>query len=769
MGKLYTWGQSLSGRLGNGTTTPNVVSPAQIGLDQDWQVVSAIRGHGLAIKAGALYSWGTAANGRLGNGLTTPDVLTPTQVGTSTDWTDCSGGEDCSFAIRDGKLYSWGAASNGRLGNGLTTPDVLTPTQIGTDSNWNKVDASQDGGAQHCLAIKNNGELWSWGTNADGQLGDGTTTARTSPVRVGSDSDWSFIATGKGSSGKTSAAIKTNGKLYAWGAPSNYGLGHSVLTTFLAPQQVGTMTTWTCVALGSSHGAGIADGKLYTWGLNANYATAQGTNVGNTIGPTQVGIDADWAWVTAGTNYVLAIKTNGTLYSFGSDSGGQLGNGASTTDVQIPTQVGTNTDWYRISASRGLVAAAITSNPAPTNTAAPSLSGTFQTGQTVSTSNGTWSNSPTSYSYQWSRSATSSGTYTNISGATSSSYTIVSGDASYFLKCTVTATNTGGSTSASSDASTEVLDAPVNTTAPAITGSAEVGQTLSLSDGTWSGVPSPSYAYIWQKKLGAGLWETISGETSNSLLLDASLAGHLVRGQVTATNSVASVLATSNQTAEVTLEPVNQVLPAISTTDDVLQVGSTLTSTNGTWNAYPAIGSGFTYQWQKSNDGSTGWSNLADETSSSLLVPSSVGGKYVRLQVTASNGVGDPQTVNSAASAFIAEDPVSVIAPIIYGPSEWTPGQTLYVNPGTWTGFPNPDFTIWIQRSADGSTGWTTIHTGGTYEIQEADVDAYLRALVQGSNNAGEATAASAPQLIESPGGAVTAVIGALLNRSIAS
>ena len=137
---------------------------------------------------------------------------------------------------------------------------------------------------------------------------------------------------------------------------------------------------------------------------------------------------------------------------------------------------------------------------APVNNTPPAISDTPQIGLSLSASTGAWANSPTGYAYQWQRSANSS-TWSNVpAGGISSSYTVASGDLSDYLRVVVTATNDGGSASASSSATAQVLPAaPVNTAAPVVSGTAQVGSSLSTTTGTWTNSPT-GYAYQWQDR-----------------------------------------------------------------------------------------------------------------------------------------------------------------------------------------------------------------------------------------------------------------------------
>ncbi len=187
--------------------------------------------------------------------------------------------------------------------------------------------------------------------------------------------------------------------------------------------------------------------------------------------------------------------------------------------------------------------------PPPANTVLPVISGSAQQGQTLTVSNGSWTNSPSSYSYQWQRCTSSC---SPISGATSSSYTAQAADLGDTLKATVTASNNGGSGSATSNPTTAVQPAttppPANTVLPVISGSAQQGQTLTVSNGSWTNSPS-SYSYQWQRCTSS--CSPISGATSSSYTAQAADLGDTLKATVTASNNGGSGSATSNPTTAV--------------------------------------------------------------------------------------------------------------------------------------------------------------------------------------------------------------------------
>ena len=188
---------------------------------------------------------------------------------------------------------------------------------------------------------------------------------------------------------------------------------------------------------------------------------------------------------------------------------------------------------------------------APTNTSVPSISGTAAVANTLTAGNGSWSNSPSSYSYKWEDCNSSGGSCAAISGATSSSYTVAAGDENDTLKVAVTASNSAGSSSASSAATSVVavpVSAPANTSLPTISGTAAVGNSLTASNGSWSGSPT-SYSYKWEDcNSSGGSCSAISGATASSYTVAAGDENDTIEVAVTASNSAGSASASSAAT-----------------------------------------------------------------------------------------------------------------------------------------------------------------------------------------------------------------------------
>lgn len=219
-------------------------------------------------------------------------------------------------------------------------------------------------GSGHAIALKDDGTLWTWGHNASGQLGDGTTVAKTTPIQIGTATDWETVSTEQ----SMNLALKTDGTLWAWG-DNFYGQiagGNNPQTT---PLQIGTAGDWKTISCGNHHMLAIKnDGTLWVWGYNG-YGAALG--LGNYVSvalPTQLGTDTDWYAISTGHYSSYAIKSNGTLWAWGWNNVGQIGNGAMEgitpggPDVKVPTQIGTDTDWKAIDAGGQHVIAQKTDN-----------------------------------------------------------------------------------------------------------------------------------------------------------------------------------------------------------------------------------------------------------------------------------------------------------------------------------------------------------------------------------------------------------------------
>lgn len=296
---------------------------------------------------------------------------------------------------------------------------------------------------------------------------------------------------------------------------------------------------------------------------------------------------------------------------------------------------------YRITATTattGVVAALTLSN-----SVAPSVSGAWTEGATLTASTGTWSTSGT-FSYQW-QSSSDNSTWANIASATSSTYVLTSSEASKYVRVTVQNQTSNGDGIAYSVARNKV-GSPYNTVLPALTGTLRVGSTQTVTNGTWSNTPI-NYGYQWQKSSDGISWINITYETATAYVPTFDVANLKIRVQVSAGNAVETATVTS-ATLESFLPPQVAIIPSVSGTTTV---GQTLTSATGTW---PSTSSGHAFQWQRSSDSGTTWTNISGATASTYVLVAADAGYLIRSQVSLT-------TVAGSSSAYSL--PTAGIAP----------------------------------------------------------------------------------------------------------
>jgi len=317
-GSLCGWGgASNDGSLGDGYQIPKR-PPTLIG--SGFSKVSAGSSHVLALKGNKLYAWGSNQYGQLGNGtrdvnMYMADTTTPVFIGS--DFIDISGGGTFSLALkRGGDLYAWGWNEYGTVGDG-TTVDRLVPTLIGTG--FTAISA----GVFHSLALKGDA-LYAWGRNGFGQLGDGNNTTQKEPKLIGTG----FTAIAAGSD--HSLALRGDA-LYAWGCNDCGELGDETTSNRWTPTLIGT--GYTAISAGRHHSLALKGDVLYAWGHNY-FGQLGDDTYRNSYVPTRIG--SGYSMIEAGEFYSLALKGN-KLYAWGNNEHGQLGD---TNGVRgVPTEV----------------------------------------------------------------------------------------------------------------------------------------------------------------------------------------------------------------------------------------------------------------------------------------------------------------------------------------------------------------------------------------------------------------------------------------------
>ncbi len=341
-----SWGSESYGQLGDGTTTdrsaPGLVAlPAGVTATQ----VAAGCGHGLALTAGGqVYTWGDNDFGQLGDGTTTGrGTPGPVDLPSGATVTQVAAGCYHSLAVTsDGQIYAWGDNLFGQLGDGTTT-DSATPVPVSLPSG---VAATQVvGGGGYTLALADGGLAYAWGYNWAGQLGDGTTTNRPAPTPVSMPAGVRLSQVAAGDI--HSLAVTTDGHVYAWGYNGlalNLSGGGDEAFAVTTPTTIGLPAgvTATQVGGGDVHSLALtSDGRVYAWGLNVDGQLGDGTGTDRAT-PTLVSLPTSATFVAAGYQHSVALTADGRAYAWGLNATGELGDGStvsrmSPAAMQVPT------------------------------------------------------------------------------------------------------------------------------------------------------------------------------------------------------------------------------------------------------------------------------------------------------------------------------------------------------------------------------------------------------------------------------------------------
>ncbi|MDT7510936.1 InlB B-repeat-containing protein [Bifidobacterium sp. H6bp9] len=392
-GNAYAWGSNNRGQLGDGTTsqrttpvvvrTPDRSTYPDLPKDFTYVQVSAGANHSLALGSdGNAYAWGDNGNGQLGSNTTSRN--TPVRIGKPADlpkdftYVQVSAGDQYSLAVgSDGNAYAWGSNNRGQLGDGTTsqrttpvvvrTPDRSTYPDLPKDFTYVQVSA----GANHSLAVGSDGNAYAWGNNNRGQLGDGTTTSRSTPVRVRTPDrstypdlpkDFTYVQVSAGY--MHSLAVGSDGNAYAWGLNDSGELGDGTTTSRSTPVRVRTPDrstypdlpkdfTYVQVSAGLDHSLAVgSDGYPYTWGCNIDGQIGNDSNsytanpvpvrVRDPANPTDKNKGLQAAQLSGGYHLSLAVGSDGNAYAWGKNSSGQLGNPNAGIRSLVPVPVSFN-------------------------------------------------------------------------------------------------------------------------------------------------------------------------------------------------------------------------------------------------------------------------------------------------------------------------------------------------------------------------------------------------------------------------------------------
>jgi alpha-tubulin suppressor-like RCC1 family protein len=343
----YAWGSNSFGQLGDNSTVSRSSPGLVVGDFSDWCQVSAGNGHSLGVRCnGTAWAWGSNPLGELGDNTITSRSSPGLVVGGFTDWCQVAVGGNHSLGVRcNGTAWAWGNNAQGQLGDNTATSRLSPVSVVGGFTDWCQVSA----GNSHSLGVRSNGTAWAWGYNNFGNLGDNTITNRSSPVSVvGGFTDWCQVSGG----GNQSLGVRTNGTIWAWGRNDSGNLGDNTTTSRSSPVSVvGGFTDWCRVSGGGTHSLGLrTNGTLWAWGYNGQGRLGDNTTTSRTSPVSVVGGFTDWCQVSGGGCHSLGLRTNGTAWAWGSNANGRLGDNTTTQRLSPVSIVGGFTDWCQVSA-----------------------------------------------------------------------------------------------------------------------------------------------------------------------------------------------------------------------------------------------------------------------------------------------------------------------------------------------------------------------------------------------------------------------------------
>lgn len=314
-------------------------------------------GHTLALKSdGHVYGWGTNNSGQLGDGIGGGIYRSPVlAVGFSNAIAVDAGGSHSLALKSNGTVWAWGDNGSGQSGaQEQFTSTKFRPTQV---ADLTGTFTAISAGAAHSLALRSDGTVWGWGNNSFGQLGNGTgSVAVFTPVQASGLTNVVGISAGAG----FSLAVKADGTVWGWGRNTNNELGLPSSTFSVhSPVQITGLSAVQKISAGQSHAVALkSDGTVWSWGNNHHGQLGSGEGVGSFPTPRQASGLSGVTAIDAGLDHTLAMTSNGTVWSWGNNADGQLGNGT-TTNSNVPLVV------------TGLNAIAISAGP---NTSAALLS-----------------------------------------------------------------------------------------------------------------------------------------------------------------------------------------------------------------------------------------------------------------------------------------------------------------------------------------------------------------------------------------------------------
>jgi alpha-tubulin suppressor-like RCC1 family protein len=346
LGEMWGWGSNTNGKLGDNSTTDRCSAVQETTSSTTWCAASAGCTHSSGIKTDqTLWHWGSNSCGQLGVNNTTSRSSPVREITSSTNWCRVCNANASTFGIKsDGSLWSWGNNSCGQLAHNTTAAASSPAREITNSANWCEVSSL----GLFAGAVKANGTLWLWGSNDCGQLAQNNTVSTCSPVReITSSNTWTHLSIGT----RHTLALKSDGTLWSWG--QNPALGNNSSNATSSPVlEITSSCNWINVTAGDTHSAAIkSDGSLWTWGSNLCGQLGDNTTLSRSSPVRETTSSALWCSVSAGVCHTVALQSSGSLWSWGSNANGRLGDGTVTSRSSPVRETTSSNSWNSINGS----------------------------------------------------------------------------------------------------------------------------------------------------------------------------------------------------------------------------------------------------------------------------------------------------------------------------------------------------------------------------------------------------------------------------------
>lgn len=339
----WTWGSNVFGQLGTNNTT-NRSSPVQeITLSTNWRQFSAAQ-HVVGLKNdGSLWAWGSATCGKLGNNNTVDRSCPVREISSSLNWCSVTAGGSFTAAVKSNNtLWLWGAGRCGQLAQNNLTSFSSPVQEITSSTTWCIASA---GG--HALAIKSDGTLWAWGSNAYGALGLNDTIDKSSPIQeVTSSTNWCVISAGS----FLSVGLKNDGTLWGWGRNNDGQLGTNSTSDASSPvREISSSTTWCAISAKLDTVALKTNNTLWAWGLNACGSLGDNTTTSRSSPIQEATSATTWCQISnSGSSNTTALQTDGSLWAWGNGYSGQLGNNLTSNRLIPVREISSSSNWAQV-------------------------------------------------------------------------------------------------------------------------------------------------------------------------------------------------------------------------------------------------------------------------------------------------------------------------------------------------------------------------------------------------------------------------------------